>query len=154
MKRVTRIFALLFLGAIIGLPLGFYVVQHKFIDKEKAMGMVFEEGLVDDYAKKEFIYADPQNAREALTYAIKIHRGMQGESTLSGWAEKSDLGWCYGELSLIEESTGNANLAKDYMSQAQQILKELGLKDSSESRIREILGRKTISNQPLSVETR
>jgi hypothetical protein len=64
------------------------------------------------------------------------------------------LGWCYGELSLIEESTGNANLAKDYMSQAQQILKELGLKDSSESRIREILGRKTISNQPLSVETR
>jgi hypothetical protein len=154
MKRLSRILALLLLGAVVGLPLGIYLVQRKFIDKEKALGMVNEEALVDDYAKKEFIYADPQNAREALTYAVEIHKEMQGTSTLSGWPEKSDLGWCYADLSLIEESAGNLTLARDYMSQSQQILKELGLKDSSESHIRKLLQRTPATNQPSSVQSR
>ncbi len=97
MKRISRIFAPLLLGVVFGLPLGIYLVQHKFIDKEKAIGMVNEEALVDDFAKKEFIYADPQSARVALQYAIKIHREMRSTSTLSGWPEKKDLGWCYAE---------------------------------------------------------
>src|SRR5712692_6017714 len=100
MKRISRIFALLILGLVIGLPLGIYLVQYKFIDKEKAMGMWSEEVVFDDFAKKEFIYADPQSAREALQYAIKIHKGMQGTSILWGWPEKAGLGWCYGELSM------------------------------------------------------
>ena len=154
MKRISRILALLLLGAILGFPLGIYLVQHKFIDKEKSMGMVNEEALLDDFAKKEFIYADPQNAREALQYAIKIHKEMQGTSTLSGWPEKKDLGWCYAELSLVEESAGNTELAGDYMNRAEQILKELGLKDPSEAHIRELLKRKPASNQPSSEESR
>jgi hypothetical protein len=154
MKRISRILALLLLGAVLGLPLGIYLVQHKFIDKEKAMGMVNEEALLDDFAKKEFTYADPQSAREALQYAIKIHKEMQGTSTLWGWPEKADLGWCYGELSLIEESTGNPDLARDYMAQAGQTLKEVGLKDPSEAHIREVLLRKPIFNPPSSVGSR
>src|SRR6267378_5081516 len=150
MKRVSRILALLLLGAALGFPLGIYLVQHKFIDKEKAIGMVNEELLVDDFAKKEFNYADPQSARDALRYAIKIHKEMQGTSTLRGWPEKADLGWCYGELSLIEESAGNADLARDYMTQAGHTLKEAGLKDSSEAHIRKLLQRKPASDQPSS----
>jgi hypothetical protein len=154
MKKVSRIFALLLVGAVLGAPLGAYLIQRKFIDKEKALGMVNEEALVDDYAKKEFIYADSHSAREALTYAVEIHNEMQGTSTLSGWPEKSDLGWCYAELSLIEESAGNPTLAKNYMSQAQQILKELGLKDPSESHIRKLVQRMPATNQPSSVQPR
>jgi len=154
MKSVLRIFALLLLGVTIGVPLGIYLVQHKFIDKEKALGMVNEEALVDDYAKKEFIYADLRNAREALTYAVKIHNEMRGTSTLSGWREKADLGWCYAELSLTEESAGNTDLARGYMSQAAQILKDLGMKDTSESHIREILKRRLASDQPSSGQSR
>jgi len=150
MKRALGTFALLFLGLTIGLPLGIYLVQRKFVDKEKAIGLMNEEGLVDEYAKKEFIYADAQTSREALTYAINIHMEMQGESTLRGWPEKSDLGWCFAELSLIEESAGNTTLAENYMSQAQQILKDLGSKDSSERHIREILHQKLVSAQPQS----
>ena len=150
MKRISRIFALFLLGVVLGLPLGIYLVQHKFIDKEKAIGMVSEEGLLDDFAKKEFIYADPQSTREALQYAIKVHKEMQGTSILWGWRDKADLGWCYAELSLIEESTGNTNRARDYMTQAGQTLKEVGLKDSSEAHIRKILQRKPISDQPSS----
>jgi hypothetical protein len=146
MKRIWRIFALLLLGAALGLPLGIYLVQHKFIDNEKAIGMANEEGLLDDFAKKEFIYADPQNAREALQYAIKIHKEMQGTSTLWGWPEKRALGWCYGELSLIEESAGNPDNAREYMAQSSQTLKEAGLKDSSEAHIRKVLQKKPISN--------
>jgi hypothetical protein len=143
MKTISRIFALLLLGVVLGLPLGIYVVQHKFIDKEKAIGMVFEEGVVDDFAKREFFHADPRSSREALQYAIKIHKEMQGKSILSGRAEKSDLGWCYAELSLVEDSAGNAELAGEYMNKAEQILKELGLKDPSEAHIRELLQKKT-----------
>src|ERR1700721_1344445 len=151
MKKVSRIFALLLVGAVLGVPPGVYLVQRKFVDKEKALGMVNEEALVDDYAKKEFIYAHPQNAREALTYAIEIHKEMQGTSTLSGWPEKSDLGWCYAALSLIEESAVNPTVAENYMSQAQQILKELGLKDPTESHIRKLVQRMPATNQPSSV---
>jgi hypothetical protein len=147
MKRVLPIFALFLLGTVLGLPLGIYLVQHKFIDNEKAIGMVNEEALFDNFAKMEFIYADPQSAREALQYAIKIHREMQGTSTLWGWPEKSDLGWCYGELSLIEESA-NTDLARDYMTQAVQTLKEAGLKDTSEAQIRGVLQRNLASNPP------
>ena len=146
MKRISRILAPLLLGVVLGLPPGIYLVQHKFIDKEKAMGMVNEEALLDDFAKKEFIYADPQSAREALQYAIKMHKEMQGTSTLWGRPEKADLGWCYGELSLIEESAGNPDLARDYMARAGQTLKEVGLKDSSEAHIREVLLREPLSN--------
>lgn len=154
MNRVLSIFALLFLGVVVGLPLGIYLVQHEFINNEKALGMVNEEDFFDSYAKKEFIYADAQNARAALTYAINVHSEMQGKSTLSGWREKADLAWCYADLSLIEESAGNVNRAKDYMSQAQQILKGLGMKDSSESHIRELLQRRTASNQPSEGQSR
>jgi|SRR5580692_176607 hypothetical protein len=154
MKKISRFFGLLLLGVVLGLPLGFYLVQYKFIAKEKAIGMVNEEGLLDEFAKKEFAYADPQNAREALTYAIKTYNAMQGISTLSGWREKLDLGWCYAELSLIEESAGNTNSTSDYMSRAQQILKGSGLNDPSESHIREILQRRRISNQLSSVQAK
>ena len=154
MKRASRILVLFLLGALLGLPLGICLVQYKFVDKDKAMGMVFEEDVVDDFAKKEFTHADPQSSREALQYAIKIHKEMQGTSTLSGWPEKKDLGWCYAELSLVEESAGNTELAGDYMNRAEQILKELGLKDPSEAHIRELLKRKPASNQPSSEESR
>jgi hypothetical protein len=150
MKRISRIFALLLLGAVLGPPLGIYLVQHKFIDNEKAMGMWSEETTLDDFAKKEFIYADRQSAREALLYAITIHKEMQAKSPLWGWPEKLELGWCYGELSLIEESAGNTNLARDYMSQAERTLKEAGLKDSSEAHIQEVLHRNRVSSLPLS----
>jgi hypothetical protein len=150
MKTITRIVVLLLLGVILGLPLGIYLVQYKFINKEKAIGMVNEEDLVDGFAKKEFIYADPQSAREALQYAIRVHNEMRGTSPLWGWPEKAGLGWCYAELSLIEESAGNTDLAKDYMAQAGQTLKEVGLKDSSEAHIRKVLQRTPVSDQPSS----
>jgi hypothetical protein len=92
MKRISRILALLLLGVVLGFPLGIYLVQHKFINKEKAMGMWSEEALLDNFAKKEFIYADVQSAREALQYAIRIHKEMQVTSPLWGWPEKSNLG--------------------------------------------------------------
>jgi hypothetical protein len=146
MKRISRIFALFLLGVVLGLAPGIYLVQRKFIDKEKAIGMDVEEGLLDDFAKKEFIYADSQSAQEALQYAIKVHKEMQGTSILWGWRERADLGWCYAELSLVEESVGNRDLAMDYMTRAGQTLKEAGLKESSEAHIRELLKRQPISN--------
>lgn len=154
MKKMLPIFVLFLLGATIGLPLGIYLVQHKFIDNEKALGMLNEEGIVDDFAKKEFIYADPQSARDGLQYAIKIHKEMQNKSPLWGWPEKSDLAWCYAMLSLIEESEGNRELAGDYMTQAEQMLKELGMKDSSEAHIRELLRRTPASNHPTRGESK
>jgi len=131
------------------------LIHYKFINKQKALGMLSEESVVDDYAKKQFVYADSQNAREALNFAVKVHREMQGRSPLWGWPEKLDLAWCYAELSVLEESEGNAKLAGDYMSQAQQLLRELGLKDSSESHIRQLLAQRAVSsNQTSSVEPR
>src|SRR6267378_7063219 len=124
MKRISRICVLLLLGTVLGFPLGIYLVQYKFIDKEKEMGMWSEEIFFDGFAKKEFTHADPQSAREALQYAIRIHKEMRGTSTLWGWPEKLDLGLCYAELSLIEESAGNEDPARNYMTQAQQTLKE------------------------------
>jgi hypothetical protein len=154
MKTITRIVVLLLLGVILGLPLGIYLVQYKFIDKEKAVGMLSEEAIVDDFAKKEFIYADPQSARDALQYAIKIHKEMQNKSPLWGWPQKSDLGWCYAELSLIEESEGHTDVSGDYMTQAEQTLKELGMKDSSEAHIRELLRRTPATNHPSKGESK
>lgn len=154
MKNALRIIALFLLAIAFGFPLGTYLVRHIFIDKEKALGMVNEEGFLDEFAKKEFIYADPESARRALKYAIKIHTEMQTKSSLSGWREKADLAWCYADLSLVEQSAGNTDAAKDNMAQAQQILKQLGMKDTSEVHIRELLPKKFASNHPSDSESR
>jgi hypothetical protein len=154
MKRIARIVGLLVAGVILGLPLGMSLVQYKFINKEKALGLVSEEGFLDEYAKKQFIYADRQSAREALTYAVKLHTEMRGSSPLQGWPEKLELGWCYAELSVLEESDGNPKLAGDHMLLAQQILRELGLKDPSESHIRELVWRRLKSDQTESAQSR
>jgi hypothetical protein len=154
MKKVLRIVALFLLAVVLGLPLGAYLVRHIFIDKEKALSMVNEEDLLDDFAKKEFIYGDLQSARTALRYAVKIHTEMQSKSLLSGWREKADLAWCYADLSVIEQSAGNTEVARDCMTQAQQILKGLGMKDTSEAHLRTLLPTRPVSNQPLSGESR
>jgi hypothetical protein len=154
MKKVLRIFALFLLAVALGLPLGAYSVRHIFIDKEKALGMVNEEDFLDDFAKQEFIYGDLQSARKALRYAIKIHTEMQGKSPLSGWREKADLAWCYADLSVIEQSAGNTDVARDCMTQAQQILKGLGMKDTSEEHLRALLPTRSASSQPSSAESR
>ncbi len=154
MKSALRIVALFLLAIVLGLPLGAYLVRHIFIDKERALGMVYEEGFLDEFAKKEFIYGDLESARKALQYAIKIHTEMQTKSSLSGWREKADLAWCYADLSLIEQSAGNTDAAKDNMTQAQQILKKLGMKDTSEVHLRELLPQKIASNQPPGAESR
>jgi hypothetical protein len=154
MKKALRIVALFLLAIALGLPLGTYLVRHIFIDKERALGMVYEEGFLDEFAKKEFIYGDLESARKALQYAIKIHTEMQTKSSLSGWREKADLAWCYADLSRIEQSAGDTDAAKDNMTQAQQILKQLGMKDTSEVHLRQLLPKKLASNQPSGVEPR
>jgi len=147
MKRALPILALFLLGLATGLPLGSYLVKHKFIENEKALGMASEEDTADDFAEKEFIYADPRSARDALQYAINIHREMQDKNPLSGWPERRDLGWCYAELSVIEESEGNTAASAADMIQAQQTLKEAGVKDVSEAHIRALLTRPRDTNR-------
>jgi hypothetical protein len=146
-KKTWRIPALFLLGVVLGLPLGIYLIQHGYINKEKAIGMLSQEGLADEYAKKAFFHADPESAREALQYAIRIHEQMREINALWGRPEKEDLGWCYAELSVIEESSGNPDLAMNYMTQAEQTLREVGWKDPSEAHIRKAIDRTPASDQ-------
>jgi len=152
MKRASKLFALFFLGSVVGLPTGSYLVEHKFIEKEKAMGLHGEEAIADDFAKTQFTHADPQSAREALLYAVNVHKEMQfSNSKYWGWPEKMDLGWCYAELSVLEESAGNTNLSKNYMALSDQIFKEGDAKDSTLAHLRQVLREtqsKPISNPP------
>lgn len=139
MNKTRRLDIYFLLGLLLGIPAGIYGVHHKFIDNEKAVGMWSEESTVDDFAKKEFIHADLQHARDALNYAIKVHQDMQAANPAWGATEQMDLGWCYSELSIIEESAGNTMPAKNFMAQAVQTLRAAGIKDISETRIRQAL---------------
>ena len=148
MKKLRIIDGLFLVGTLLGLPLGFYIMHYRFIDNEKAIGMTSQEATVDDFAKKAFLYADPRIARSALTFAIKTHQEMQTANPLWGKTEKVDLGWCYAQLSLIEESAGDTKLAREHMAQAGQILRGAGLNDATEARIRQTLQPKTVANPP------
>jgi hypothetical protein len=134
------------------MPAGVYLVQTKYVDNDKALGMMHEESFVDDYAKKEFVLANPPNARNALIYAIDLHRQMQRTNPLWGRSQKVDLGWCYAELSLLEGSSGNTSAASEHMSQARETLKEAGLQDMSETRIRNALQTVLNSNDTTKAE--
>jgi hypothetical protein len=136
MKRLLLLSAWLLLGVVLGLPVGAYWINRELIRHEKAMAMLVEEGTVDYFAKAQYRYADRKSAREALLFAIQVHKQMESSSPLRSWAEKTDLGFCYGELSLLEEASGNADAARTYMVAAQQTLKDAGFSDSSEEVIR------------------
>lgn len=146
--KLRIINGLFLLGTLLGLPLGYYIAHYKYIDGEKAIGMTREEATVDDFAKKVFLYADPRIARGALTFAIKTHQEMQTDNPLWGKTEKVDLGWCYAQLSLLEESGGDAKLAKEHMAQAGQILRDAGISDATEAKIRQTLQPKTVAAPP------
>ena len=78
MKRISRTFALLLLGVILGLPLGIYLVQYKFINKEKAIGMVNEEALLDDFAKNEYIEFADASAGQQATALLTVLLNQRG----------------------------------------------------------------------------
>jgi hypothetical protein len=139
MKTIRLVDVMFLLATLVGLPVGYYVAHQKYIDSEKAAGLLSQEATVDDFAKKEFLFADRQSARYALAFAIKTHQEMETQGSPSSAAQKMDLGWCYAELALIEESAGNADPAKKYMTQAVQTLKDAGASATTEFTIRQKL---------------
>ena len=139
MKTIRLVDVMFLLATLVGLPVGYYVAHQKYIDSEKATGLLSQEATVDDFAKKEFLFADRQSARYALAFAIKTHQEMETPGLPSSAAQKMDLGWCYAELALIEESAGNADPAKKYMTQAVQTLKDAGASATTEFTIRQKL---------------
>jgi hypothetical protein len=142
MKRLFHLGLWFLLGITIGL-FGMYWWNSRRIRDEKALGMRFERTTVDYYAKAEYKYADRESARQALLYDIQLSNQMKGASPLWGPDDLLDLGNSYGELSLLEESAGNPDLARKYMVQAVQALKEADLKEpsASEASIRKRLGK-------------
>jgi len=122
MKKLPHLLALFLFGLVLGLPFGIYVLRRGFLEKEKTMGMLGEQSMADDFAKNQFTHADPQSAREALQYAIKTHEQMRASnSKYWGNPQQIDLGWCYAELSVVEESAGNATLAKKYIEESNRL---------------------------------
>jgi len=133
-------------------------MQHLFIENEKANGMLGEETIADDFARLQYTHADPQSARDALLYAVEIHRKMQiSNAKYWGNFQKVDLAWSYAELSALEDSAGNGELAKDYMAQADQIFKQLAVKDAILARVKQVIRDtepKTSPNRPENGEPR
>ncbi len=143
MRRLFLLSAWFLLGMALGLPVCAYWINRALIRNEKAMAMLVKEATVDYFAKAQYRDADRQSAREGLLFAIQVHKQMAGTYPLWGTAEKTDLGFCYGELSMLEEALGNADLARNYMVEAEQTLKEAGFKDPSAIYIR-----KRLENEP------
>ena len=143
MRRLVHFVLWFLLGALVGLPVGTYWMNHSLVRNADAIGQLVEEGTVDDFAKAQYRNADSESARQALQYAIQTHKRMKGTGQLQGKAEQIDLAYCYGELSLLEEAAGNSDLARDYMQHAVQTLREAGFKEPKdpESCIRERLGK-------------
>lgn len=139
MKRLLCITGLFLLGAIAGVLLGGYLVRHRFIRAEIGLAMLNKEEYSDNFAQIEFVRADSESAAEALRYAIGFHEQLEGTNTIRGGPEKARLLWRYMQLSVIEELAGNSSLAKNHMTRAKRILKEMGIKDSSEAHLNDIL---------------
>jgi hypothetical protein len=158
MNKLFRVFLFFLLGTSVVLPLGIVLTERLITGKEKANGMLAEEDFADVFAKTQFTHADPQRAREALLYAVKIHRDMQiANPKYRGWPETFDWGWCYAELSLLDESAGNEDLAKAEMLQANERLKEAGAKDSTISHLLDVARStpaKVSSNSPVNGKPR
>jgi len=56
-----------------------------------------------------------------------------------GVPQKVKLAWCYNELSVLEKSAGNTELAAKYMADADQIYSELDVKDSTVARLKKVI---------------
>jgi len=136
-KKTLKLGMLLLLGLALGLPWGI-MRQREYIHKESVLGKQAEEDMVDTFAKMQFVYADPQRAREALHDAISVHEKMQ--LAYPGWeqVERAKWGFCYGDLAILEETAGNRALAQSYMAKALELLKQ---SDYSEDGVRQALER-------------
>ncbi len=102
-----------------------------------------ERATVVYYARAQYKYADRDSARQALLYDIQVFNQLKGDGLRQDSAQLTDLSESYGELSLLEESAGNPDLARKYMVQSVQAFKEAGFKEpfASEASIRKRLGK-------------
>jgi len=144
MNRLLQLVLWFLLGTFVGLPVGVHWMNRSLVQRADAVGRIGEEATIDYFAKAQYRNADRETAREALLYAIQVHNKMRGTtSKLYARDGQIDLGYCYGELSLLEEAAGNSDLARDYMQHAVQTLKEAGLRGpiTSEANIRERLSK-------------
>ena len=143
MKRVFHLGLWLLLGVTTGFFGMYYWRKSEFIHNEKATGMWMEQATVDYYAKAQYKYADRDSARQALLYDIQVFNHLKADGLRQDRAQLIDLSESYGELSLLEESAGNPDLARKYMVQSVQALKEAGFKEpfASEASIRKRLGK-------------
>lgn len=137
MKRLGNVAMLLFLGVLLGMSWGVWR-QRVYLRMETAAGMQGQEEMLDTFAKMQFTHAEPQVAREALLAAINVHKRVQDAYPDWSWTEKAKWGWCYADLALLEDSMGEADLARNHMLQAEEILKPLGYSRES---IHEVLNR-------------
>lgn len=128
---------LLFLGVLLGMSFGI-LRQRAYLRMETAVGMQGQEEMLDTFAKMQFIHAEPQTARQALLAAIDVHKRVQDGYPDWSWTEKAKWGWCYADLALLEDSIGEADIARNYMLRAEEILKPLGYSRES---IQEVLNR-------------
>jgi hypothetical protein len=150
MKRFFHLVLWFMLGTLVGLPIGWYWTNRNLVRNADALGHMAEEATVDYFAKAQYRNADGESARQALLAAIQVHNQLKG-SRLHGKAEQIDLGYCYGELSLLEEGAGNLDLSRDYMQRAEQTLRDAGFKEAnaSEQSIRERLGKEPFAHASL-----
>lgn len=150
MKRFFHLVLWFLLGMLVGLPIGWYWTNRNMARNADALGHMVEEATIDYFAKAQYRNADRESARQALLAAIQVHNQLKG-SRLHSKAEQVDLGYCYGELSLLEEGAGNFDLAREDMQRAEQTLRDAGFKEAkaSEQYIRERLGKEPFADASL-----
>ena len=153
MKRLLQIVLWFLLGTLIGLPIGAYWIDRGVARHVREFGTLGEQAILDFFAKSQYRYADRESAREALRYEVQIYDQLKAAHALWGSGALIDLAYSYGELSLLEESAGNPDVARRYMDQAVQNLKDAGVKGSHASQpfLREKLAKPPFVEEPLPV---
>jgi len=146
MKKVVLQSIVVIVGVILGGAAGGYLTFHRYA-RDHALVRAFAWAGIFVAVSENQYDQNSSDAKQDLFYTLNLYtQGVQSSSidTTMNKALRMKRGLIEARLSVLEKEAGNVDLAKSYLSKAQEDLKAVGWVDHSEANILQAVKRQPV----------
>jgi hypothetical protein len=146
MKKLLLQSVAVIVGIILGSAAGGYLTFHRYARDYAIVRAFAWAGIFVAVAENQYDQ-NSSDAKQGLLYTLNVYsQGVQSSSLdpTMNKALRMNRGLIEARLSVLENEAGNADLAKSYLSKAQEDLKAVGWVDYSEANILQAVKRQPV----------
>lgn len=147
MKKLLLQSTVVIVGIVMGGAAGGYLTFHKYARDYSIVRAFAWTGVADAVSGNQYD-KNTSDAKQDLLYTLDFYRSGVKSSAIDSAMKNAlfmNCGLIEARLSVLESESGNIDLAKSYLSKAQEDLKAVGWVDDSEANILQVVKRQPVS---------